>query len=301
MRAFSILLTVLAAILPAAASSEEPRKDAEPVQAVLDRVAKMGPAEQQAWLRQLEDRALRAAGLTPDPNEAAQRQAKIRTMLHQETVTWQVLRQVIEEAAGRERAAAAAALPKTQPAVKSPPQPQPNKPEVPLRVDATKPTPEKPKAPAVRPVEPERVAQEKPKALAPLEEEPSIDEVEIKVDELAARIAGCNLAIRALETDLTEKGPWTAARLKPLVDRLKILAIRRNDLDLFREAVPEETRASVARLESPKTAVSRLGARIAEARGLASGAEFSGTGTERQAELQRLDELSRGLAGAAGK
>jgi hypothetical protein len=127
------------------------------------------------------------------------------------------------------------------------------------------------------------------------------EKVEIQPDELAARIGGCNLAFRALETELNEKSDWTAARLEPLADRLKLLVTRRNDLHLFREAISEQQRSSIDPLASPKAVVSPLAERIVEARGRATGSAFHGTEAERQAELQRLDELSRRLAELAGK
>ena len=118
---------------------------------------------------------------------------------------------------------------------------------------------------------------------------------------LAARIAGHNLSLRGLEAELDEKGPWDAARLAPMLDRLKILATRHNDLNLFREAVPESKRESLAKLQSPRSAVAQLGARIFEVRGNVTGQNFAGTEAQREAELQRLDELSRALAELAGK
>jgi hypothetical protein len=127
-------------------------------------------------------------------------------------------------------------------------------------------------------------------------EESPTDEVEIKAEELGVRIDGCNLALRAMESELDENGVWNAARLEPLVERLKILVIRRNDLNLFREAVSEKERSSIDRLASPKSSVSQLASRIVEARGAVSGSGFKGTDSERQTELQRLDELSRRLA-----
>ena len=120
--------------------------------------------------------------------------------------------------------------------------------------------------------------------------------VEIKADELSARISGCNLAFRALEAELDEKGVWTAARLEPLAERLKILVLRRHDLHLFREAVPEDKRASIEQLASAKSAVSQFAACIVAARAQAKGADFKGTDAERQTELKRLEELSRRLA-----
>jgi hypothetical protein len=125
--------------------------------------------------------------------------------------------------------------------------------------------------------------------------------VEIEQEELVARIRGCNLAFRALEADLEEKGTWTAARLEPLVERLEILVLRRHDLELFRGVVPKEQRSSVESLASAKGVVSPVAAHIVEARTQASGSAFRGTEAERQRELGRLGELSRRLAALAEK
>lgn len=126
--------------------------------------------------------------------------------------------------------------------------------------------------------------------------EPVPNPVQIDVDELSARIAGCNLELRALETSLDEKGHWDAARLEPLVDRLKILLIRRNDLRLFRESLPEQSRASVASLEAPKMAIAQFGAKIFEIRKRLGESSPAGNDAERRTELSRLDVLSRQLA-----
>ena len=135
----------------------------------------------------------------------------------------------------------------------------------------------------------------------PTPNEPPANSVEIKQDELAARIAGCNLAFRALETDLDEKGEWTATRLEPLFERLRVLVVRRHDLQLFCEVLPTDQRSSVGQLASANGVVSQLAARVYEVRGRTSAAEFKGTDAERQAELRRLEALSRRLAEVAGK
>ena len=73
------------------------------VQPAFDRVRKLTPPEQQAWLRRLEDRASRAARLTLKAEEATGQQAQIRAKLHQKTITWQVLRKVVEDTDKREK------------------------------------------------------------------------------------------------------------------------------------------------------------------------------------------------------
>ena len=76
---------------------------ADPVQAMLDRVGQMAPSAQRAWLVRLEQRAARAARLTLRPEDAARQEAKTRTQLHQATISWQVLREVIRDTDQREK------------------------------------------------------------------------------------------------------------------------------------------------------------------------------------------------------
>lgn len=123
----------------------------------------------------------------------------------------------------------------------------------------------------------------------------------INLDELSARIAGANLALRALEAELDEQRPWNARRLRSLIDRLEILVVRSNDLATFRGLLSPQERALVGRLESPQPAISLLAARIFEARTHAAGPDFTGTPSRRRAELRRLDELSRRLAELAAQ
>ncbi len=118
----------------------------------------------------------------------------------------------------------------------------------------------------------------------------------VNLAELAVRVAGSNLALQALEAELEESRRWNARRLGPLVDRLEILVMRRNDLALFHQLISARERARVGRLESPQVAISRLAARIFEARTRAGGPGFLGSEAQRRAELRQLDELSRQLA-----
>jgi hypothetical protein len=256
----------------------------ESAQAVLDGVAKMGRSEQQAWLGRLEERALSAAAQTFKGEEAAKEHARIRSLLHQKVVTWQALRELLDQTRTRE------AKPATPVAVDA-------KPPV---VNHAKPRADVPRHETVnRPAVVKSDNSEKGKKGEKSEKgtKPVTGErVEVNVDELEARIAGSNMGFRTIESELDEKGAWDAARLEPLAERLKVLVIRRNDLSLFRDLVPADQRSSVGRLEEPRSAISELGARIFEARKAASGDEFKGTERERRAELERLDALSRRLA-----
>lgn len=252
-------------------SSEQPAN--ERVQATLDRLATMDADEQQAWLVQLEERAIQAARKTLGPAEAAQREAEIRKMLHQELVTWPVLGELLGDTLRREAALA--------------------KPQTVAKTEKV----ERPKAPRPHTVRKPVVTQ--PPASDP-KASPS-SPVQVNVEELAARIAGSNLGLRTLESDLDVKGAWDAARLEPLTERLKILVLRHGDLSMFRQLVPADKRAAVGRLEKPRAAISSLGARIFEARRQAESDDFQGTDAERKAELRRLETLSRQLAELANE
>ncbi len=402
-RVRAIDLMLLASVLllsPCVAAAADTGVD---VAGVFDRVGKLPPPEQQAWLKRLEQRSARAARLTLEPDEAARRQAETYAKLHQKTISWQTLRGVVVETDAREKAAverladryrrlvfdtfsdeideynqrqqawrdvrgqweqsgsrfdeqdrlidwleaaiAAATPKKIAPIPKRPevvasgeetvasgewlvasekePDPKipksPN-PEIPNNAgphpsplpkgegtDVEKPLPSKgegagagkPSASKAEKAGAEKTLPRKAEE-SPVEKTPDVG-VEIRLDELAARINGCNLAFRAMEMDLDERGPWTAARLTPLVERLDVLALRRHDLELFRQAVPEKERALLAPLPDLKGVISQFAARIVEVRSQVSGSSFKGTDSERQAELRRLDDLSRRLAEAAAK
>ncbi|MBU4271232.1 MAG: hypothetical protein KKE86_11445 [Planctomycetes bacterium] len=383
------------------------KSDPDPVQPILDRLAKMDFAEQQAWLRRLEDRSARAARLSLNPEQSDRQQALVRSLLHRKMITWQVLREAIHQTDSLERKAVdrlaeryrnkvleafrewpaeagrrakawettlrewknagknfeqqdrlidwlessigpiperpivdgqqppaetapqgpseavkprppkptPKPIPKPAPKLPEKPVEEPSKPEPPRPVEQPLPpaeavAPEKP----AQPRRPERVPFALPtetqvpppspvKPVAPAEPTGKLPagSVRVNADELAVRIAGCNMAFRALESELDEKGTWDAARLEPLVNRLKILVVRRGDLDLFRELLPADKRSTVAKLEKSKSAVSQLGARIFEARRTASSEEFKGTEASRRVELGRLEMLSRRLAETAAK
>jgi hypothetical protein len=125
--------------------------------------------------------------------------------------------------------------------------------------------------------------------------------VEVNVGELAARVAGYNLSLRALEADLSGEAAWDAKRLQPLVCRLEILIIRQNDLNMFRDMLSEPDRALVGWLESPRGAISKVAECLFDARNRTLGADYSGNEAQRQAELLLLDALSRKVAEVADR
>ncbi len=110
-------------------------------------------------------------------------------------------------------------------------------------------------------------------------------------NELAARILGGNLALRECEAELDAEKPWDAARLAPLVTRLKRVVIQRHDCLLLYDLLSESERSLIDAIESPKPVIRILSQRIVEARQRAQTGDLSAV--RRTAELQALDELAR--------
>ncbi len=322
---------LLSSLMFVATAVAQPAPQATPV--AFDRLAKMNFAEQQAWLERLEQRAARATRLTLDSDEAAAQQARTHAALHQNMVTWKSLGDVVEETDAREKKAIAALafqyddrggnhdawaavrrdwknagsrfddqdrlidwLETALKGLASKADKSEAKPEV-AKPQSVKRETAKPQAVKRVVAKPEVTDQE---AIASSHQAQD-DSVHVNVGELDARIAGSNLALREFEAGLDEKGEWNAARLEPLVERLKILTVRRNDLHLIRELAPKENRDAIAPLESPKSAISQLSVRVVEARESANGPKFSGGDAQRQAELSRLEKISRRIAELAGK
>ncbi len=129
----------------------------------------------------------------------------------------------------------------------------------------------------------------------PAEARPRQPAVQVNVAELRSRIAGTNMALRALESELYEPRRWSADQLAPQIARLHALIVRVEDMRLFREMVPEPTRHLIDGAESPRPAITLLADRIAEVRQRVVAGAFSGTEAARRAELAKLDELSRRL------
>ena len=117
----------------------------------------------------------------------------------------------------------------------------------------------------------------------------------VNVDELKARIGGTNLALQALETELHDEREWNARELAAMIERLRVLVRRTNDLRLVWELISRDQQADAGRPDSPSAAISRLAANIYEACTRASAPDFPGTTAQRETELVLLDELSREL------
>jgi hypothetical protein len=420
MRVSAALLAIGCFLASAGAPAQPPVEGDERLQEAIRQLMQSDPAAQQKWLMHLEQRASRACRLVLKPDEAARQVAKTRARLHQKTVTWQVLGEVIDDADRWEKGAiaemarryrlavfdvfhqqidvygrrqqawldlqdawkkagsrfenqdalldwlesatrnatsnppgpiplmrefpdaagtqvsteqpvASPSVPPAAPPVASPPAEPSPRPQVMKRRDSTitrtagKPVIDNPSlseatAPGVAPSPPPLPRSAPPRVAietAPktnrsvslphklpasiVEAELSQAGIEIRLDELSARIRGCNLGLRGLEATLDEDGDWTAARLLALAERLKIMLLRHHDLTLFWENLSETDRAAVARPESVSGVVSQFAARIVAARNRLSDPMFSGSESQRRTELEQLQSLSRLLAETAAK
>ncbi len=117
----------------------------------------------------------------------------------------------------------------------------------------------------------------------------------IRHDELEARIAGYNLALSRLISDLHMQHTWTAEELGHAANELAELATVRHDLTLYWELLPLDHRARMPSLEALESAVSLLAARTAQRRRkLEVSAASANSDTAK--ELRCLDEVSRRLA-----
>lgn len=176
-----------------------------------------------------------------------------------------------------------------------PPQPAPSRLSVPVVPQTTEPHRLVPlPAPApVATIPPPR----RPIAPSPTTKEP-VRPSAVLVDrtELSARILGGNLALRECEAALDNDKPWDAAQLGPLVARLQRLCIQRHDCLLLCDLLPESERSLIGTFDAPQPVIRILSKRIVEARHRARSPAFSGTDTQRAAELRALDTHAQTVA-----
>ncbi len=122
------------------------------------------------------------------------------------------------------------------------------------------------------------------------------DDAEVNLIELAAQIAGTNMGLKAIESQLKDSAKWDITQLIPMVADLKQMCKRRNDLTLFRKMLDESDRTLVGALNSPRAAISQCSARIAEVRAQVEKRPARTKAKQRKADLQKLDSMSRELA-----
>lgn len=136
-------------------------------------------------------------------------------------------------------------------------------------------------------------------ALASVDAETAEDAAQINLSELSVRIGGFNFALAALESRLSDRGPWSADQLEPLVQQLDELNQLRSMLAEYR-AVAAESEAAMRRLEPLEPVVTVVAARISKARADTVNRASAEAGPREEAELQRLEGLSERLARLVG-
>ncbi len=122
------------------------------------------------------------------------------------------------------------------------------------------------------------------------------DRPRINLNELAARIAGSNLAVTRLHNEVGQLEPGDVDGLDELVGQFRKLAERRDDLTLYWNLLSPSQRTMVEPLQPVDPLVSSLGAEVFKSRRFVAGDRFRGTPAERQAALDRLDRVSQVLA-----
>ena len=118
----------------------------------------------------------------------------------------------------------------------------------------------------------------------------------VNVTELGARVAGTNMALRELSTELADDSVTSADRLAPIVVKLNLLATRHGDSLLLYDLIAERDKRAMGKPASPAPVIAQLERRISQARARAAGPDFPGSESERITELRLLGEFSRTLA-----
>jgi len=96
--------------------------------------------------------------------------------------------------------------------------------------------------------------------------EPSPHSPRVNNDELRARIAGTNLTMRALAAEVDEITAQSPDELAALVGRLRRVAVRANDLKLFRRLLPPDQQRLIEPVQSPQPIARALQSRIEQTR-----------------------------------
>ena len=100
----------------------------------------------------------------------------------------------------------------------------------------------------------------------PLAVPPTEPTVDVNREELRARIAGTNLALRALEAEIDRKSAWPIGELAAFTARLERLAARADDLRLFLDLLEPTERRLFESPRSPLPVAAQLRGQIAAAR-----------------------------------
>lgn len=130
----------------------------------------------------------------------------------------------------------------------------------------------------------------------PVDAEPFFEKARVNTEELAARIAGHNLALSALVERSRQSKGWSLEEAAAAVGELEDLAVGREDLAVYRGLLSEPERQGCGTLNAADDAVAAVAAQVARLREALARAEASSSTRD---QLQKLDALSRRLAALA--
>jgi hypothetical protein len=124
-----------------------------------------------------------------------------------------------------------------------------------------------------------------------------VSTVKVNHGELSARIAGLNMNLRALETELDEQKNWSAVQLTEKIAKLKTLVQQRKDLQIVRDLLSEEEQKFIEKLRSPRAVIAQLGQHIADLRMKLTERNAAEPSKAHSDDLAALEQLSKDLAG----
>jgi hypothetical protein len=298
-------------------------------EAALQRLQVMQPADQREWLLRLEKRLNRANHLNLKTEVAEQERLNTAALLRQKQLTAELLKKLIAQTDEREKIAIARLVrayrsqvletfPRQQDKIferqnawdkvyeswEKAEEPFDQQDQLldwlekamhavaPKNIGPIPPPPKFTPDPKVKP------AKSNPKKTT-LPEKKS--EVEVNRDELSTRIAGLNLNLRALETELDEQKNEDVDQLTAKMAKLKTLAQQRKDLMAVRDLLGEEDRKYIVKPQPPRAVIAQMGQHIAELRTKLSDGKPADRTATHSADLDKLDQLSKDLAALAAE
>jgi hypothetical protein len=151
-------------------------------------------------------------------------------------------------------------------------------------------TPAKPTTPAIA-----------PRNNPPIKKSADVSAVHVNHGELSARIAGLNMNLRALETELDERKNWDVAQLTAKIAKTKTIVQQRKDLQIVRDLLSDAEQKYIEKLRSPRAVIAQLGHHIAILRMKLTEINAAEPSKAHADDLDALDQLSKELAGLAAE
>jgi hypothetical protein len=140
-----------------------------------------------------------------------------------------------------------------------------------------------------------------PRNSRPIKKPAEVSTVQVNHGELSARIAGLNMNLRALETELDERKNWDVAQLTAKIAKTKTIFQQRKDLQIVRDLLSDAEQKYIEKLRSPRAVIAQLGHNIANLRMKLTERNAAKPSKAHTDDLDALDQLSKELAGLAAE